>query len=677
VLRKQQGSVDRGGLLFLDAVRPLETSVGYGCLGRFGDLGYEGKRVTVHGRDYVRALSSHPPARLVYRLDGRYTIFRCAVAINGDVPNGVASANFAVLVDGRPSAGAHVAAGERPKPLAADVSGAQSLELLVDTQTWEFCHAVWLQPELESYVHASRTLMSCLGDVEIEVPPFGASFKRCIATVVSPGFEVLLDDLLGSLSAYGNCPAVRVVVFVVNPDLNCKRVVAKHGATMVVCRSEAAPTMAVKSVLYSAAHVVNAEQFVLLDADLLIVGDLRPLFGALEACPLGSILACREGNTATYARLDEALCALSGGQLSDLARLLGTRGHEGMYPLVVNDGVFAATRGALARLDTELRGWTEAQAWVRERPDIPWRNQFLFNLGLARLDCGVELDPVYNVQLNSQEAQPRWSRGRLQAEWQDRHVRVLHFNGTGRSKYADVRGHFARISDPLSGAGDGDTYADFLVALRAFIGRRGLGCLTWSFYGTAEATGGQVRDPSIFPLLALLHYVIRANGCTRVLETGTARGVSAACLASAVCKRENGRVVTFDPTVFPERAELWDALPYHMQRSLEARKQDSLAGMQAAIERGERYEAALLDSLHDAEHVWAEFQLATRLVCAGGLILVHDACYERGTVPQALSRIRTAGYGVARLWAAEEGVREDDRLGLAVIENTRHAAHGV
>jgi len=97
--------------------------------------------------------------------------------------------------------------------------------------------------------------------------------------------------------------------------------------------------------------------------------------------------------------------------------------------------------------------------------------------------------------------------------------------------------------------------------------------------------------------------------------------------------------------------------------------------MQLALDAGETYEAALLDSLHTGEHVWAEFQLATRLVCAGGLILIHDPIYAGGTVHEALGRIQAAGYNVVRLWAAASGEPEDDHLGLAIIENSlRHPA---
>ena len=178
-----------------------------------------------------------------------------------------------------------------------------------------------------------------------------------------------------------------------------------------------------------------------------------------------------------------------------------------------------------------------------------------------------------------------------------------------------------------------------------------------------------MRDPATFPLLALLHNLVRANGCVRVLETGTARGISAACIASAVAHRPGGRVVTLDPYPNSDAAELWATLPDAMRACIELRVVGAHEGMAAALEAGEHYQAALLDSVHEEEFVWAEFQLAARLVCPGGLILIHDPIYAQGTIEQALGRIEAAGYGVTRLWTAEEGVPEDDHLGLAVIEN--------
>jgi hypothetical protein len=104
---------------------------------------------------------------------------------------------------------------------------------------------------------------------------------------------------------------------------------------------------------------------------------------------------------------------------------------------------------------------------------------------------------------------------------------------------------------------------------------------------------------------------------------------------------------------------------------IEERSVGSLEGMAAALQSGERYEGALLDSIHSEEQVWAEFQFAAQLVCPCGLILVHDPRYSLGTVEQAIIRVEAAGYNVSRLWAAESGVAEDDHLDLALIVNAR------
>lgn len=664
--------------MYLDSLAPLRADVGYGQLGLGGSLGYEGRAVQVKRVPYQHALSSHPPARLLFQLGGRFSRFACQVALNDDVAAGASHADFIVLADGRQVAAApHVVAGTGPHALQANISGAQRLELVVKTGRWEYCHAVWLDPQVDEGAvdGAPEKLFDCLGRAEITLHTPLPRAERCVATVVSPGFETLLDDMLGSFYANGGCQDALVLVFALDANAACERVAAKYQATLVRCRSRTRINATSKAVLYSAARVVEARQFLCLDADMLVLGDLNPIFAALDACPEGSILVCREGNGNGIATLEQALRTIYWDPSADFQRLLGKDGDEGNYPLVVNDGLFAGNATALLALDGAIRAMPSAAEWTDQRRTIWWRNQFIFNLALAQLHCGVELDATYNVQLHVQDVEMRHAQGQIQATWHGRPVRVLHFSGVGRRKYPQWRNLFAHVPDPLVGSGTGDGYAVFLAALRGWVGRHGLAAMAWSFYGTTDAQTARVSDPTMFPLLALLHYLIRSNGCVRVLEAGTARGISAACLASAVAHQADACVVTFDPYLHAERAELWAALPEKLSACIEARATGSLEGMAAALEAGERYDAALLDSIHTEEHVWAEFQLAAQLVCQGGLILIHDARYAFGTVEQALRRIEAAGYGVVRLWTAEGGVCQDDRLGLAVIENRRQSAH--
>lgn len=209
-----------------------------------------------------------------------------------------------------------------------------------------------------------------------------------------------------------------------------------------------------------------------------------------------------------------------------------------------------------------------------------------------------------------------------------------------------------------------DAYGAFITALRGWIADHGSKALAQSFYGRPDAVTADVPDVDAFPLFGLLHYLIRSQGCSRVLESGTFRGVSAACLASAVAHRADHLVVTMDPVVHEERYDLWDRLPEAMRHSIYTVQESHLGNVPGTV-----YHAALLDSRHDEAHVWAEFQLAKDLVCPGGLILIHDAILPGHTVGAALDRIRHAGYGVTTLWASECGAKEDAGLGLAVIEN--------
>jgi predicted O-methyltransferase YrrM len=657
--------------MYLDEIPVLDSHVGYGHLGVSGSLGYEGQPVMVRRQHYPHAFSTHPPARVRFQLDRRFAGFSCYVALNDDVPPGRSHADFAVVADGREVAlETYVQAGEPPRPLIADISGAEHLELVVRTSRWEHCHAVWLDPQVDTSPAPLTQITDCLNRAELIVSPHLPRAQRCVATVVSPGFEHLLDDMLGSFYANGCCPDALVVVFMIDGNEACERIVAKYRATPVRCKSRARLNPMSKAVLYSVARVINAQQYLCLDADMVVLGDLRPIFAALQACPPGRIFSCREGNSHEANHLGSAVSWIYGGGAADLRQLEVTPAEEA-YSLVVNDGIFAGDQSALRALDGVIRAMPNARAWIDGHNQVKWRNQFIFNLALARLQCGVELDPVYNVQLHVQDVDFFERGSRLQATWRGRQPKVLHFSGGAKRKYPHWQGLFSRVNDPLAGTTNGDNYSQFLESLRAWLGRHGLDGLAWSFYGLTEGEGAAVNDPSTLPLLAALHYLIRANGCVRVIETGTARGISAACLASAVAHREGGRVVTLDPFDHDGREQLWATLPEDFGACIESRCIDSIAGMQAALEAGEQYEAALLDSLHEADHVWAEFELASQLVCPGGLILIHDATYKGGTVQTTLARIQKAGYNVVRLWAAESGAAEDDHLGLAVIENRR------
>jgi len=282
-------------------------------------------------------------------------------------------------------------------------------------------------------------LTDCLERVDVELPEPLPHAERCVASVVSPGYERHLDGLLRSLDSWGGCADASRIVFAVGGSAEIDRVAARYGARLIRCRPRGPLNAMVKALLYSAARVIAAEKLLCLDADLLVLGDLSPLFAALDVLPERSILACRDWNDAGFKSLSHSLATNYGGSESDVSRLLGRNRGEGRSTLVVNDGVFAGRRQALAAIDECIRGMRKAADWIGAWPVRPIRNQFVFNLALAHLGCGVAADDVYNLQLHAHDAAVTREGGRPRAVWKGREVRVLHFCADGRTRYEAVR----------------------------------------------------------------------------------------------------------------------------------------------------------------------------------------------------------------------------------------------
>jgi hypothetical protein len=429
------GDIRAGTDTYLDAMTVHEAITGWGSLGLHGELGYEGLQVAVRDRGYAHAVSIHPPGRAVFRLGGQFSRLTCRVALNDDVAAGTSDADFSVWADGQIVAAAnHVLAGGLPCLLEADVRGAELLELAVGSRRTTGCHAVWLDPALSSA--RLDTISDCLGRVEMEAPARLPRVHRCLATVVSPGFEEFLDGLLASVRANADCDDLLLAVLAVDPEQATLDVAAAYDATVILCTALRPINSSVKSALYSVARVIPADQFLCLDADTVVLGSLRSLFAALEVCRSGAVLACADQNQRFYSTLGEALHGVYRGSMADLERFLGESLGEHESELVANDGVFAAGRNAMLALDTAIRSMPGAAEWVDGNC---LRNQFLFNLAIARMRCGVQLEDTYNLQLHAQDVEMAWRDGRAEARWRGQAVRILHFNSQGRHKHPEWR----------------------------------------------------------------------------------------------------------------------------------------------------------------------------------------------------------------------------------------------
>lgn len=591
---------------WLDALAQEGAEGARGTLGLHGQLGVDGRIVRVQRHAHLHAIGMAAPACATFPLEGRYTRFACSVAINDTTPANFRGAHFAVFGDRKLLEVAHVEEGADPARLEVNVTGVGKLDLHVLSTAPQGCQAVWIDPFVDCEPLTSRKA-SITDALEV-------------ATIQQPASRPRANWCIATVVTPATAQRLDVMLASLLTHGACPEALLAIFALDAdqACARVAAKYGALLIPCYSRGSCIEAARSILLSAPQVIDAD--------------SFLCIDPGLLV----LEEVRGIFTALNALPADALLSRRARDACPGAF---GMFASRREVLVRMYAAVR---RAGSEKRRPARKPARGRGAaaadaIKAGILRSNFSahprrVELDEKFGV---SQETKPG----------------------------------FVAVADPLIASGERDFYALFLASLRTWVGRYGMTSLIWSFYGAPDGSSGRIRDRTTMPLFAAIHALVRANGCVRVLETGTARGVSAACLASAVAGRAGAQVVTFDPHSYEGREELWALLSPEVSACIELRTADSLDGMAAALAAGERFDAVFLDSEHHFDHVWNEFLLATKLVCSGGLILIHDARFKGGDVPRVLERIEQSGYGVVRLWSAATGVCEDGEIGMAVIEN--------
>ncbi len=297
------------------------------------------------------------------------------------------------------------------------------------------------QQALREFTDSER--LDCLSRTLVNSPPAPIRARRCIISIVSPGYEHLLDTMLKTLNRFGDCEDVPRVVLCVDGDDKCCSVIQQNNAVPIECTSLGAGGAAMRGALYSVARWVDAEEFLLLDADMLIVGSLQPLFDALQVlAPLAvGMVRARRGSwspeLADPADLQLVMREDFGGSLEDVAFITGQSNIPRFYWF--NGGLMLARREALLNLDAALRGLEPfGSLWLDERRDLYWREEGLMDMALALDGQGALLDDAWNLLTFRQGVEVKWQDDQLNLSHNGRPIRVLHFAGRGKPLYGEM-----------------------------------------------------------------------------------------------------------------------------------------------------------------------------------------------------------------------------------------------
>ncbi len=153
-------------LPFEAAERVGDARFAFDCLGYDGDDGRSSaSAISILGRRFRKGISTHPPCRIRFPLDGNADRFECSIGINDDVVWGTPQAAFVVYGDGselyrsRP-----MRATDPPEPVSLDVSGVAMLQLECDMlgdPSWDHC--VWANARVRATKQGRQALAEASG----------------------------------------------------------------------------------------------------------------------------------------------------------------------------------------------------------------------------------------------------------------------------------------------------------------------------------------------------------------------------------------------------------------------------------------------------------------------------------------------------------------------------------
>jgi glycosyltransferase involved in cell wall biosynthesis len=280
------------------------------------------------------------------------------------------------------------------------------------------------------------SLIDCLGSTGVTLPAARLRYERCVVLVASESCTDFLEGALASLARFGGIADVARVVFLEEHAPRGEAVATRHGATIARCGSARGAGPWLKGALYSITHAVEAKQYLCLDADVLVLDSLAPLFKMHAALRRGQVLIAPEATRDPVTDLRHGLQSVYLATLADAERLLAPYPGAATNPNVVNDGVFVADFEALTAVDETLRSAPALCDWVVARRDVWWRAKAALNVALARAHAITPLDSAYNAQLHLEPAKSSTIDGQPGATWRGRPAKVLHFNGRGKNSYA-------------------------------------------------------------------------------------------------------------------------------------------------------------------------------------------------------------------------------------------------
>lgn len=453
------------------------SSVGYGEVGFGGKIGFADLYVSVANRYYPNAIGAHAPSKLTFALPHGMQGFSSYVALN-DTSEPTAVADFLVYADNELIAATHtVRPGEAPRLIEGELYGAKKIHLVVNTAHWPGCHTAWIDPVVIRQEMPSIT--GVLGEINVPIDSSIEYCDTCIAIIVTDGYEAMAEAMLGSLWENGGCRDASVLIITDSDNTACQHLASKFNAIVKYIHRIPRDTYIIKSIAYSVARMIRANNYIVLDVDMIVTNSLNPLLSSIGVVPSSHILICKEQEEQSQSTLSFGVDTYAHpyfGKPGDLANLKVTQQMSQHCP-VFNGGVMAGTREAFLGLESAMRDlmpfsgyWEKQEVYNQDSIKVRWREQGVMNASLARTGKWSELSGIYNCQLAVSNHPFEIIQGAPSAMIDNQQATIIHFNGiVGRTHYNNITHNYRDgVKKPFGTPGQSGTSEATVLGAKLF-----------------------------------------------------------------------------------------------------------------------------------------------------------------------------------------------------------------
>lgn len=252
--------------------------------------------------------------------------------------------------------------------------------------------------------------------------------EKAILTLVTPGMERYARNFLDALFTNGNVDDAQVIVLALNSNEKIKELAAQFPQARFLEGSvdpiHYKPYL--KSILYSSHYFVDAKHYVTLDIDTLTLESLQPFFEIMAMHGEDMVFCIEDQWGYQFKNLEGAFKQMYLGD-SEVWDAWDLPQEDRSYTFIINDGVMAANRKGMESICERIDALPDPiKEWGRS-PYLGIRNQFVFNLFLARYPSVQELDRSFNTMLNYNDDVAIWREGKnIKAQVGKLPIKILH-----------------------------------------------------------------------------------------------------------------------------------------------------------------------------------------------------------------------------------------------------------